>query len=79
MAVIRNTSDRQNWRKQGLMKIVARMLVLTAAVGMGLQSSHLPIPSAIPAPEFNLPAPPTPIPDFNLPAPPTPIPDIHTK
>ncbi|HJT54107.1 MAG TPA: hypothetical protein VN669_11785 [Candidatus Acidoferrales bacterium] len=48
------------------MKTVARMLVLTAAFSMGVQS-------------FNLPAPPTPIPSFNLPAPPTPIPNAQIK
>jgi hypothetical protein len=46
------------------MKILARILVLTAAVGMGLQSFHLP-------------APPTPVPGFHLPAPPTPIPNAQ--
>jgi hypothetical protein len=48
------------------MKIVAHLLVLTAAFGIGVQS-------------FNLPAPPTPIPGFNLPAPPTPIPNVQMK
>ncbi|HKT51166.1 MAG TPA: hypothetical protein VJV96_12745 [Candidatus Angelobacter sp.] len=44
------------------MKITLRLLVLFAAVGIGIQG-------------FNLPAPPTPIPGVaNLPAPPTPIP-----
>jgi hypothetical protein len=48
------------------MKNVARMLVLTAVFGIGVQSFHLP-------------APPTPVPNFHLPAPPTPIPNAQMK
>ncbi len=60
------------------MKIVAHLLVLTAAFGIGVQSFNLPVPPT-PVPGFNLPVPPTPVPGFNLPAPPTPIPDLQMK
>lgn len=48
------------------MKIIARVLVLFGAFGVGTQS-------------FNLPAPPTPVPGFNLPAPPTPVPGVQMQ